>query len=249
MTSTLILLRHGESQWNLANRFTGWIDVDLSETGLREATAAGQQMKAEGIEIDLAFTSVLKRAIRTLWISLDQMDQMWVPVERSWRLNERHYGSLQGLNKAETAAKYGDEQVLVWRRSYATPPPDLETSDPTHPSHDRRYADVDPSLLPAAESLSLTLDRVMPYWESTISPHVKAGKTVLIAAHGNSLRALVKHFDQISDEEILGLNIPTGMPLMYEMDSDLNVVSKRYLGDEEAVKAAAAKVAAQGRAK
>ena len=249
MTSTLILLRHGESQWNLANRFTGWIDVDLSETGLREATAAGQQMKAEGFEVDLAFTSVLKRAIRTLWIGLDQMDQMWVPVERSWRLNERHYGSLQGLNKAETAAKYGDEQVLVWRRSYATPPPDLELSDPTHPSHDRRYAGVDPNLLPSAESLSLTLDRVMPYWEGTISPHVKAGKTVMIAAHGNSLRALVKHFDQISDEEILGLNIPTGVPLVYEMDSDLKVLSKRYLGDEEAVKAAAAKVAAQGRAK
>ena len=249
MTSTMVLLRHGESEWNLANRFTGWIDVDLSATGIEEAKRGGRQMRDEGLEFDIAFTSVLKRAIRTLWIGLDEMDQMWIPVVRSWRLNERHYGGLQGLNKAETAAKYGEDQVLVWRRSYATPPPPLDAEDPTHPSHDRRYGDVDPGDLPSAESLKLTLDRVMPYWESTIAPEVRAGKTVLIAAHGNSLRALVKHLDDISDDDIVGLNIPTGVPLLYRLDGNLKVVEKRYLGDEEAVKAAAAKVAAQGRAR
>ena len=249
MTSTMVLLRHGESEWNLANRFTGWIDVDLSATGVEEAKRGGRQMRDEGLEFDIAFTSVLKRAIRTLWMGLDELDQMWIPVVRSWRLNERHYGGLQGLNKAETAAKYGDDQVLVWRRSYSTPPPPLEVDDPTHPSHDRRYRDVDPTDLPSAESLKLTLERVMPFWDSAIVPELRVGKTVLIAAHGNSLRALVKHLDRISDDDIVGLNIPTGVPLLYRLDDDLRVTEKRYLADEEAVKAAAAKVAAQGRAR
>ena len=249
MASTMVLLRHGESEWNLANRFTGWIDVDLSATGIEEAKRGGLQMRDEGLEFDIAFTSVLKRAIRTMWIGLDELDQMWVPVVRSWRLNERHYGGLQGLNKAETAAKYGDDQVLVWRRSYSTPPPPLEVDDPTHPSHDRRYRDVDPTDLPSAESLKLTLERVMPFWDSAIVPELRVGKTVLIAAHGNSLRALVKHLDRISDDDIVGLNIPTGVPLLYRLDDELQVVEKRYLADEAAVKAAAAKVAAQGRAK
>ena len=248
MASTMVLLRHGESEWNLANRFTGWIDVDLSATGIEEAKRGGLQMRDEGLEFDIAFTSVLKRAIRTMWIGLDELDQMWVPVVRSWRLNERHYGGLQGLNKAETAAKYGDDQVLVWRRSYSTPPPPLEVDDPTHPSHDRRYRDVDPTDLPSAESLKLTLERVMPFWDSAIVPELRVGKTVLIAAHGNSLRALVKHLDRISDDDIVGLNIPTGVPLLYRLDDELQVVEKRYLADEAAVKAAAAKVAAQGRA-
>jgi len=245
----LILLRHGQSQWNLENRFTGWVDVDLTPEGVTEATRAGELLAEEGFQIDRAFTSVLKRAIRTLWISLDRMDQMWVPVERSWKLNERHYGALQGLDKAETAAKYGDEQVLIWRRSYDTPPPLLDQEDPQHPRWERRYAGIEESDLPGGESLELTLARVLPYWEERVVPCLKRGETVLIAAHGNSLRALVKHLDGMSNEEILKLNIPTAMPLLYRMDDDLNVTEKRYLGDPEAVAAAAAAVAAQGKAK
>ncbi|MBK8173781.1 MAG: 2,3-diphosphoglycerate-dependent phosphoglycerate mutase [Rhodospirillales bacterium] len=249
MTATLILLRHGESEWNLANRFTGWVDVDLSEKGREEARRGGEQMKAEGFEVDICFTSVLKRAIRTQAIALDAMDQMWVPVVRAWQLNERHYGSLQGLNKAETAKKYGEAQVKIWRRSYDVPPPPLDNDDAMHPRFERRYAHLDPVVLPATESLAITLDRVMPFWANTIVPHVKAGQTVLIAAHGNSLRALVKHLNKISNEDILELNIPTGIPRVYELDNDLNVLSDRYLGDEEAIKAAAAAVAAQASAK
>jgi 2,3-bisphosphoglycerate-dependent phosphoglycerate mutase len=248
MKSTLIMVRHGESEWNLANRFTGWIDVDLSKKGVEEATWAGKRLGEEGFRIDLAYTSVLKRAIRTLWIVLDQMDQMWVPVERAWQLNERHYGGLQGLNKAETAKKYGEEQVKVWRRSYSTPPPPLDINDPSHPRFDRRYAQLDPVILPSTESLSITLERVMPYWANTIVPQLKLGRTVMIAAHGNSLRALVKHLNQISDDDIVELNIPTGIPRVYELDEDLHILSDRYVADEERVKAAAAAVAAQGRA-
>ena len=245
----LILLRHGQSQWNLENRFTGWVDVDLTPEGVKEATRAGDLLAAEGFQIDRAFTSVLKRAIRTLWISLDRLDQMWVPVERSWKLNERHYGALQGLDKAETAAKYGDEQVLIWRRSYDTPPPLLDSDDKQHPRWDRRYAKVQAGDLPGGESLELTLQRVLPYWEANIVPCLKAGETVLIAAHGNSLRALVKHLDGMSNEEILKLNIPTASPLLYRMNDDLSIAEKRYLGDPDAVAAAAAAVAAQGKAK
>jgi 2,3-bisphosphoglycerate-dependent phosphoglycerate mutase len=248
MSATLILLRHGESEWNLANRFTGWVDVDLSEKGRGEATRAGQQLKAEGFKVDICFTSVLKRAIRTLWIALSEMDQMWVPVERAWQLNERHYGHLQGLNKAETAKKFGDDQVKVWRRSFDIPPPPLPEDDAMNPKFDRRYAHLDPVVLPLTESLKITLDRVMPYWANTVVPQLRLGKTVLIAAHGNSLRALVKHLNQISDADIIELNIPTGVPRVYELDDDLNVISDRYLGDAEAVAAAAAAVAAQGRA-
>lgn len=248
MTATLILLRHGESEWNLANRFTGWIDVDLSPRGVEEARTAGKQMAAEGLKIDIAFTSVLKRAIRTLWFGLDELDQMWVPVIRAWQLNERHYGALQGLNKSETAKKYGEDQVKIWRRSYATPPPALSLDDPMHPRFERRYSHLDPVILPATESLAITLERVMPFWANTIVPELKVGKTVLIAAHGNSLRALVKHLNKISDEDIIELNIPTGVPRVYQLDFDLNILSDRYLGDEEAVKARAAAVAAQGKA-
>jgi 2,3-bisphosphoglycerate-dependent phosphoglycerate mutase len=248
MKSTLIMVRHGESEWNLANRFTGWIDVDLSKKGVEEATWAGKRLAEEAFQIDLAYTSVLKRAIRTLWLILDQMDQMWVPVERAWQLNERHYGGLQGLNKGETAKKYGEEQVKVWRRSYSTPPPPLDINDPTHPRFDRRYAHLDPVILPSTESLSITLERVMPYWANTIVPQLKLGRTVMIAAHGNSLRALVKHLNKISDDDIVELNIPTGIPRVYELDDDLNILSDRYVADEERVKAAAAAVAAQGRA-
>ena len=248
MASTLIMVRHGESDWNLQNRFTGWIDVDLSETGLKEARRAGEQMRDEGFQIDIAYTSVLKRAIRTLWMSLEAMDQMWVPVVRTWRLNERHYGALQGLNKAETAEKYGNDQVKIWRRSYATPPPDLSTDDPTHPRHDRRYAHVDPGQLPNAESLSITLERVMPFWEDVIYSDLRAGKTVLVAAHGNSLRAMIKYLDGISDDEITELNVPTGVPRVYTFDDAMAVTDRRYLGDQEAVQAAAAAVAAQGQA-
>lgn len=248
MKSTLILLRHGESEWNLANRFTGWVDVDLSEKGVDEARRGGQKMAEEGYEIDIAFTSVLKRAIRTLWIALDEMDQMWVPVDRAWQLNERHYGGLQGLNKSETAQKYGEEQVKVWRRSFATPPPPLDINDPSHPRFQRRYAPLDPVILPSTESLKITLDRVMPFWANSIVPHLRMGRTVMVAAHGNSLRALVKHLNKISDDDIVGLNIPTGIPRVYELDADLNILSDRYLADEDAVKAAAAAVAAQGQA-
>ncbi len=248
MKSTLILLRHGESEWNLANRFTGWVDVDLSDKGREEARRGGQQLKAEGIKLDIAFTSVLKRAIRTLWIGLDEMDQMWVPVVRAWQLNERHYGNLQGLNKGETAKKYGEDQVKIWRRSFDIPPPPLPDDDPMSPRFDRRYAQLDPVILPQTESLKITLDRVMPFWANTVVPHLRVGKTVMIAAHGNSLRALVKHLNKISDQDIIELNVPTGVPRVYQLDEDLNVVSDRYLGDAAAVAAAQAAVAAQGRA-
>ena len=242
---TLILVRHGQSDWNLENRFTGWVDVDLSPAGVDEARAAGRALAEEGIRIDRAYTSVLKRAIRTLWIVLDELDQMWVPVERSWRLNERHYGALQGLDKAETAAVHGVEQVRIWRRSYATPPPALDADDPTHPRFERRYGHLSRGDLPSAESLKTTLERVLPYWHDTVAPVLARGETVMIAAHGNSLRALVKYLDGISEEDILELNIPTGLPLIYDLEADLSVKSSRYLADEQTVKAAADAVANQ----
>ncbi|MDE0334585.1 MAG: 2,3-diphosphoglycerate-dependent phosphoglycerate mutase [Defluviicoccus sp.] len=242
---TLILVRHGQSDWNLQNRFTGWVDVDLSPAGVEEARAAGRALAGEEIRVDRAFTSVLKRAIRTLWIVLDEIDQMWVPVERSWRLNERHYGALQGLDKAETAAVHGAEQVKIWRRSYAIPPPALDTDDPTHPRFQRRYEHLSRGDLPSAESLKATLERVLPYWHDTVAPVLARGETVMIAAHGNSLRALVKYLDRISEEDILELNIPTGLPLIYDLGADLTVKSSRYLADEQTVKAAAAAVANQ----
>jgi len=244
----LVLLRHGESTWNQDNRFTGWTDVDLSEKGREEAREAGRLMAAEKFEFDVAHTSVLKRAIRTLWIALDEMDMMWIPVFRSWRLNERHYGSLQGLNKAETAAQHGDAQVKIWRRSYDIPPPALTAEDPRHPSHDRRYASLSKQELPLTESLKDTVARFLPYWHKTIAPSIKTGQHVLIAAHGNSLRALVKYLDNVSDEEIVDLNIPTGVPLVYLLNDELKPLQKYYLGDAEAVKRAAAAVANQGRA-
>jgi 2,3-bisphosphoglycerate-dependent phosphoglycerate mutase len=247
MTGKLVLCRHGQSDWNLKNLFTGWTDVDLTEKGVQEAIAAGQLLRELGYEFDVAYTSVLKRAIRTLWLMLDEMDRMWIPVIRDWRLNERHYGALQGLNKAETAAKYGDEQVHIWRRSYDIPPPELELSDARHPSHDVRYAGIEG--LPATESLATTLDRVAPCWDETISRDLRAGKNVLVAAHGNSLRALVKMLDGVSDEEITGFNIPTGIPIAYELDDDLKPVSREFLGDPEAVARAAAAVAAQGKSR
>jgi 2,3-bisphosphoglycerate-dependent phosphoglycerate mutase len=242
----LVLLRHGESTWNKENRFTGWTDVDLSDNGRLEARRAGQLMRTEKFEFDVAYTSVLKRAIRTLWIVLDEMDLMWIPVHRSWRLNERHYGALQGLNKAETAAAHGDAQVKIWRRSYDIPPPPLTAEDPRHPSHERRYQTLQPQELPATESLKDTVARFLPCWHDTIARDIKAGKKVLIAAHGNSLRALVKYLDHISDEEIVELNIPTGIPLVYMLNDDLQPLQKYYLGDPEAVKQAAAAVAKQG---
>jgi len=248
-TGKLVLLRHGQSIWNLENLFTGWIDVDLSAQGLVEAREAGQLLRAEGIAFDVAFTSVLKRAIRTLWIALDEMDMMWLPVERSWRLNERHYGALQGLDKAQTVAKHGAEQVKVWRRSYDIPPPPLDFSHAQHPRFDRRYAQVDPAELPSSESLKDTLARVLPYWNARIAPELMAGRNVLVAAHGNSLRAMVKMMDRISDEAIIELNIPTGVPLLYELDSKLQPISSRYLGDAEAIKARAEAVARQTEAK
>lgn len=248
-TGKLVLLRHGQSIWNLENLFTGWINVDLSPQGLVEAREAGALLRDEGIAFDVAFTSVLKRAIRTLWIALDEMDMMWLPVERSWRLNERHYGSLQGLNKTQTVAKHGAEQVKVWRRSYDIPPPPLPGSDPQHPRHDRRYAAVPPGEMPSAESLKDTLARVLPYWTSRIAPELAAGRNVLVAAHGNSLRALVKMLDRMSDEAIVELNIPTGVPLLYELDARLAPVASRYLGDAEAIKARAEAVARQTEAK
>ncbi|HVR97920.1 MAG TPA: 2,3-diphosphoglycerate-dependent phosphoglycerate mutase [Thermoanaerobaculia bacterium] len=244
----LVLLRHGESLWNLENRFTGWTDVDLTPKGVEEAKEAGRLLAEGGYTFDLAYTSLLKRAIRTLWIVQDGMDLMWLPVHRSWRLNERHYGALQGLNKAETAAQYGDAQVLVWRRSYSDPPPPLTPDDPRHPRHDRRYADLSPEELPLAESLQDTVARFLPYWHGTIVPDLKAGKRVLIAAHGNSLRALVKHLDQVSEEEIVGLNIPTGISLVYELDEELRPIRHYYLGDPEAARKAAEAVAKQGQA-
>ena len=249
MTYKIVLLRHGESIWNKENRFTGWVDVDLSDRGREEAREAGRLMAAEGYGFDLAYVSVLKRAIRTLWIALDEMDLMWLPVRHSWRLNERHYGALQGLNKAETAAKFGDDQVLVWRRSYDVPPPALDKSDPRHPGNDRRYADLRPEELPLTECLKDTVARFLPYWTQEIAPQVRAGKRVLIAAHGNSLRALVKYLDDISDQEIVGLNIPTGVPLVYELDRGLRPIRHYYLGDAAAIAAKVQAVAAQGKAK
>lgn len=245
----LVLLRHGESQWNKENRFTGWTDVDLSEKGVAEAKKAGELLKAEGFVFDIAHTSVLKRAIRTLWLALEGLDQCWLPVRNSWRLNERHYGALQGLNKAETAEKFGQEQVLVWRRSYDTPPPALEATDERYPGHDPRYADLTEDELPLTECLKDTVARFLPLWHETIAPDIKAGKKVIIAAHGNSLRALVKYLDNISDEEIVGLNIPTGVPLVYELDEDLKPIRHYYLGDPDEIAKAAQAVANQAKGK
>lgn len=245
----LVLMRHGESQWNLENRFTGWTDVDLSEKGREEAKKAGELLKTEGYTFDLAFTSVLKRAIRTLWITLDSLDLMWIPVVRDWHLNERHYGALQGLNKAETAKKFGEEQVLIWRRAYATPPNPLTKDDERHPSRDPRYAGLKPEELPDTECLKDTVARVVPFWESTIKPAIQSGKKVIIAAHGNSLRALVKYIDNIGDDEIVKLNIPTARPLVYEFDDDMKPIRHYYLGNADEIAAAMAAVAAQGKAK
>ena len=245
----IVLIRHGESDWNKENRFTGWTDVDLSEAGRKEAAAAGAVLKKEGYVFDVAYTSVLKRAIRTLGFTLDALDLMWIPVYRSWRLNERHYGALQGLNKSETAAKFGEDQVKIWRRSYDTPPPPLEKTDPRYPGHDPRYNDLTEGALPTTECLKDTVARFLPYWHDTIAPTVRAGKRVIIAAHGNSLRALVKYLDNVSDEAIVDLNIPTAMPLVYELDKDLKPIKSYYLGDPEKVKAAMAAVANQGKAK
>lgn len=244
----LVLIRHGQSQWNLENRFTGWTDVDLTEQGRAEAASAATLLLKEGFDFDLCHTSVLKRAIRTLWIVMEGMDRMWLPVERTWRLNERHYGALQGLNKAETAAKYGDEQVFVWRRSFDTPPPSLDKSDERYPGHDRRYASLSESELPVCESLENTIARVMPYWNDVVVPQLKEGRRLLIVAHGNSLRGLVKHLDGMSDEEITRLNIPTGVPLVYELDAQFRSQGRRYLGDAEAIAAAEQAVANQGKA-
>ncbi|GIV34045.1 MAG: 2,3-bisphosphoglycerate-dependent phosphoglycerate mutase [Chitinophagales bacterium] len=244
----LVLLRHGESLWNKENRFTGWVDIGLSEKGMEEAAAAGRLLKAEGYDFDVAYTSVLKRAIKTLWIVLEEMDLMWIPVLRSWRLNERHYGALQGLNKAETAARYGEQQVFIWRRSYDIPPPALEKNDPLYPGKDKRYRELAENEIPLTECLKDTVSRVVPYWQHTILPDLKKGKKVLITAHGNSLRALIKHLDQISDAEIVGINIPTGIPLVYELDSQCNPLKSYYLGDPEAIRKAIEGVAAQGKA-
>jgi 2,3-bisphosphoglycerate-dependent phosphoglycerate mutase len=249
MVENLVLVRHGQSIWNMENRFTGWTDVDLTEQGKEEARFAGRQLLAEKFQFDVAFTSVLKRAIRTLWIILDEMDLMYLPYEIAWQLNERHYGALQGLNKAEMTLKYGKEQVHLWRRSYDVPPPPLDWDDPRHPRFDPRYKNVDPKLLPSCESLKMTLERVLPYWHEKIAPRLQVGERVLIVAHGNSLRALVKYLDNISDEEIPELNIPTGIPLAYALDKDLKVISRRYLADEEMVRAAAEAVAKQAEVK
>jgi 2,3-bisphosphoglycerate-dependent phosphoglycerate mutase len=247
MGHKLILLRHGQSEWNLRNLFTGWVDVDLTDQGRAEAAEAARLLEAEGFDFDLAFTSTLKRAIRTLWIVMDGMDRMWVPVTRAWQLNERHYGALQGLDKAETVRRHGEEQVLIWRRSYDVPPPPLEASDARHPRREPRYAGVDPALLPAAESLKDTLARVQPYWDEHIAPQIRAGRQVIIVAHGNSLRALVKMLDERSDEDILKVNIPTGIPLVYELDDQLRSRGSRYLGDPEAAQRAADAVAKQAK--
>src|SRR5690554_3588502 len=244
----LVLVRHGQSEWNLKNLFTGWRDVDLTEQGRRAATEAGRTLREAGLVLDIAFTSVLVRAIRTLWLILDEMELMWIPVERSWRLNERHYGALQGLDKAETAARHGAEQVKIWRRSYDVPPPPLEPDDPRHPRHDARYAKLPPETLPGTESLKTTLARVKPYWEDRIVPELVAGRNVLVAAHGNNLRALVKMLEGISDDEIVGLNIPTGVPRVYELDARLEPTRAEYLGDPEAIAAAAQAVANQASA-
>jgi 2,3-bisphosphoglycerate-dependent phosphoglycerate mutase len=251
MTTTykMVLLRHGQSTWNLENRFTGWTDVGLTELGIQEAHSSGQIMRKEGYTFDIVYTSVLKRAIKTMWIVMEEMDLEWLPVIRAWQLNERHYGALQGLNKAEMATRYGEAQVKLWRRSYDVPPPALELDDPRHPRFDPRYAGLTPEQLPACESLKDTVARMLPYWHSTIAPTVKSGQRVLIVAHGNSLRSLVKYLDNISDEDIPGLNIPTGIPLVYELDADLKPLKSYYLADEEAVRKAAEAVANQGKAK
>lgn len=249
MTIQLVLLRHGQSQWNLDNRFTGWVDVDITAAGRAEAAQAGELMRAEGLRFDCAHTSVLKRAIRTNDTALEVMDQLWIPVAKSWRLNERHYGALQGLDKAETTAKYGEAQVKVWRRSYDVPPPAMALADPGHPSNDRRYAKLDAAALPDTESLATTLVRVLPYWHDHIAPQLKAQQTVLVTAHGNSLRALYKYLNKVADSAILEVNIPTAIPLLFELDADLKVQSYRYLGDPEAAQRAAAAVANQARAK
>lgn len=245
----IVLLRHGESEWNKENRFTGWTDVDLSEKGVAEAAAGGKLMKDAGFEFDLAYTSVLKRAIRTLNLALEQMDLLWIPVFKTWRLNERHYGALQGLNKAETAKKYGDDQVLIWRRSYDIQPPALTADDERFPGKDRRYADLSADQLPLAECLKDTVARFLPFWHETVAPAIKSGKKIIIAAHGNSLRALVKYLDNIPEDEIVELNIPTGVPLVYELDADLKPIKHYYLGDPEEAKRKAEAVANQGKAK
>lgn len=245
----IVLLRHGESVWNQENRFTGWTDVGLTEKGLAEAEAAGRLLKKEGYDFDIAFTSVLKRANKTLFSVLEEMDRLWIPVQHSWRLNERHYGALQGLNKAETAAKFGDEQVLIWRRAYDTPPPALEADDPRYEINDPRYAGLKPGEVPRTECLKDTVARVLPFWNDTIAPTIKSGKRVLIAAHGNSIRALIKYLDGVSDADIVGLNIPTAQPLVYELDANLKPIRNYYLGDAEAIKAAMQAVANQGKAK
>ena len=246
---TVVLLRHGESDWNRENRFTGWVDIDLSDKGRAEAQTAADLLKTEGFTFDLAFTSVLKRAIRTLWILLDEMDLLWIPVERSWRLNERHYGALQGLDKGETAAKFGEKQVKIWRRSYDIPPPALEPSDPRFPGKDPRYRDLSRAELPLTECLKDTVARFLPYWHGSIAPAIRSGKRVIIAAHGNSLRALVKYLDEVSEQDIVELNIPTGAPLVYELDENLRPLGHRYLGDAAAIEAAMQAVANQGRAR
>jgi 2,3-bisphosphoglycerate-dependent phosphoglycerate mutase len=245
----IVFMRHGESTWNLANRFTGWVDVDLTEKGINEARSAGRVLREAGFAFDMAYTSVLKRAIRTLWLALDEMDQMYLPITNDWRLNERHYGALQGLDKAETAAKYGDEQVLVWRRSYDTPPPALDASDERASFNDPRYAGLPKASIPLTECLKDTVARVMPAWEEEIAPAIRSGKQILISAHGNSLRALIKMLDGISDADIVGLNIPNGQPLVYELDENLKPIRHYYLGDQEAIAAATAAVANQGKAK
>lgn len=244
----LVLIRHGESTWNLENRFTGWTDVELTATGVAQAQAAGQLLKAEGFEFDVAYTSVLKRAIHTLWHTLDAMDCTWLPVVKDWRLNERHYGGLQGLNKADMAKQYGDAQVLVWRRSYDTPPPALEADDPRGQRGDRRYAGLAPQQIPLTECLKDTVERVVPFWQEVLAPSIRSGQRMVIAAHGNSIRALVKYLDNIADDAIVGVNIPNGIPLVYELDADLKPIRSYYLGDAEAAAQAAAAVAAQGKA-
>ena len=249
MMGKCVLLRHGESTWNAENRFTGWTDVDLSQQGLTEAKRAGQTLKERGYSVDVAFTSVLKRAIRTLWITLDELDVMWIPIHHSWRLNERHYGALQGLNKADTAAQYGEAQVKIWRRSYDIQPPALPVNDPRYPGHDLRYQDLDPRDLPRTECLRDTVARFLPYWHETIAPTIRSGKRVLIAAHGNSLRALVKYLDGVSDTAIVDLDIPTGAPLVYELDADLKPITHYYLGDPEEIRKAQEAIAKQGKAK
>jgi 2,3-bisphosphoglycerate-dependent phosphoglycerate mutase len=245
----IVLLRHGQSTWNSENRFTGWTDVDLSDLGRTEAQNAGRLLRAEGLTFDLAFTSVLKRAIRTLWIVLDELDRMWVPIEHTWRLNERHYGALQGLNKAETAARYGDEQVKTWRRSYDIQPPELDVSDERFPGHDPKYHNLAPHELPRAECLKDTVERMLPFWHEAIAPAILEGRRVIVAAHGNSLRALVKYLDDVSNEDILELNIPTGVPLIYELDNELHPIRHYYLGDPEAIARAQQAVANQGKGK